>query len=186
VATLFGCVMCEAGDPASAMAAVEPARKQFQAIGMRSMAGWSAAVLAEAALALGQPDQGGVWATSAASEGAEAGFPYVRALGRRMLGRVAQATGELDEAGARLQQALDDFAGIGARYEQARTLLDLARVSHARGERTAAAAQLAEAHGAFVRLGVPYWVERTAQLARDLGLAGPGPQAEAAPPSRHG
>ena len=188
VATLFGCVMCEVGDPASAMAALKPAREQFQAFGMRSMAGWSAAVLAEAALALGQLDQSRAWAAATSSEGAEARFPYVRALGQRMLGRVAQASGELEEARMWLQQGLDDFAGIGARYELARTRLDLARVSHARGERTAATAQLTDAHGAFVHLGVPYWAERTAQLARDLELvlAGPVSRTDTTPPSRHG
>jgi tetratricopeptide (TPR) repeat protein len=188
VATLFGCVMCEAGDPASALAAVQPARDQFQAFGMRSMAAWNAAVLAEAALALGRLDEVEAWAATAASEGAEAGFPYVRALGQRLRGRAAHAAGKLEEASTRLREALDDFAGISARYEAARTRLDLARVCHARGERAAAVAQLAEAHVAFAQLGVPCWIERTAQLGREwgLGLAGPVSQAQAAPSSRDG
>jgi hypothetical protein len=91
-------------------------------------------------------------------------------LVERSMGRVAHADGTLPEARHHLDRAIDVFRTIEARWELARTLLDAAVVAYGFGETTAATRHLAEAYQLFTGIGVPRYVERTADLARRLGL----------------
>ncbi len=92
----------------------------------------------------------------------------------QVLGRAAQAEGMLPEAEHHLTEALRTLAAIEARFELGRTHLDLAALAHARADRDGAASHLGAAHGLFRRLRVPRFVERTEQLARELGAPLPG------------
>ncbi len=92
-------------------------------------------------------------------------------MAERSLGRIARASGALSEAETHLNEALQIFASIQARFEVGRTRLALAELTHAQGDREAMATHLREAHHLFSVLRVPKYIERTARLARELGVS---------------
>jgi hypothetical protein len=103
-----------------------------------------------------------------------AGFPYGLGVAQRAMGAVALAEGDVPKALGHLGEALETFSRIEASYEVARTHVALARGEHARGDPIAAATHLASARRLFADLDVPRWVERTIDLARELGVQAAG------------
>ena len=75
----------------------------------------------------------------------------------------------MNEAERHLQEAVRTLSEIGARFELGRTHLDLASIARANGTDDALKSHLRKAHALFTALRVPKYVERTEQLARELG-----------------
>jgi tetratricopeptide (TPR) repeat protein len=174
----LGAALIEAGRMDEAIAPLQEAAGRHSAAEFSALHGWDLALLSEAVGASGEPERAGRMATDALQCCDRSQFPLGIGLAYRALGRALLAQGDGAEAAAALGRAGETFAAIDARYELARTLLELARVAHLRGDPGAASAHLGEAHRLFTTLEVPYWAERTAALARELGVQLPGLPAE--------
>jgi hypothetical protein len=91
--------------------------------------------------------------------------------GARASRAVCRAGHRSREAQCCLEAALQTFTTLTAQFEIGRTHLDLAVLAQSQGNLAVAITHLRTAHGVFETLRVPPYVERTAQLARALGIA---------------
>jgi DNA-binding SARP family transcriptional activator len=168
--------MChwENGDAAEAIRLIEEGLPQLHRLSggyrHRQIDGLMLAGLSECYVLTGDLERAAERAQEALGLGASGGWPVATAYAERAMGRVARARGDLDAAEKHLTRALDLFASVDTRFQVARTHLLLAELLGARTDRAAAASHLLEAHHAFVRLRVPRYVERTEDVARELGL----------------
>jgi class 3 adenylate cyclase/tetratricopeptide (TPR) repeat protein len=167
----LGYAYLEKGDTTEAIPLLEQSVEQFGQFRYRQIQSFITAYLSEAYLLHGHLEK----ARDLAIQGLELarGFTFWYGVGRSLhvLGRIARASGALAEAGSYLQEALQTFASIPCRFEAGRTHLDLAALAHALGNPEIAVTHYNEAHALFGALRVPKYVERTAQLAPELGVS---------------
>jgi transcriptional regulator with AAA-type ATPase domain/tetratricopeptide (TPR) repeat protein len=166
----LGYAYLEKGDVAEAIALLEESVEQLRGFGFRRLLGRFLTFLGEAYLQGGQLTR----ARELVSQGVEitrdARYWYGLGWAQLALGRVAQAGGDLSEAEAHVTAALETLRSIQARFLMGWAYLTLAELSRTR-DRDAAAAHLREAHQLFRALGVPRYLERTRELAGELGLS---------------
>jgi tetratricopeptide (TPR) repeat protein len=137
---------------------------------MKHAAGRMMAFLAEAYLRTGDLERANEMARQAVAIGREGGSRWALGWAQRTLGRLARARGAYAVAHLHLEEALATFSAIDARLETGLTQLDLVEVAHALGDQHQARAGLAVAIRLFQDLDLPKRVERTAALARRLGI----------------
>ena len=166
----LGFAYLEKGDAAQAIAALERAIPLLQQLGLRSLAGWFTAFLAEAERLEGRLDRAEQCCAEALRLATEVTLPIAVGWARQSLGRIAAARGDLAAAAARFEEALAVFTAIHSRYACARTHMDLASLAWARVEPESARRHLEQAHRLFTELGVPRYRERVEHLAGDWGL----------------
>lgn len=166
----LGYAYVEKGDFVEALPVLHQAIRELERFGFPQWHGLFTVVLAEAYRLNGQVERALELANQGLKITTRAKYWYGVGFGHRALGRIALAKSALNEAEMRLTGALQTFAGIEAQFEAGRTRLDLAAVAHTHGNREIARTQLKEAYRLFRALEVPRYVERTEQLARQLGI----------------
>jgi tetratricopeptide (TPR) repeat protein len=159
------------GETGKAIAVLEESVEHVRLFRFREFEGWFTVFLADAHRSEGRLDRARELALQGLEVSVGANFAAGIGWARQALGRIAHATGDLSEAETHLEEARQIFTSTHSRYELARTCLDLAAVTHAQGRAESAQAHLGEAHRLFRAMDAPKYVERTEQLARDLGVA---------------
>jgi class 3 adenylate cyclase/tetratricopeptide (TPR) repeat protein len=166
-----GCAYLERGEATEAIAHLEQAVRQLGPLRMRPAQCRFMAFLSEAYRVQGDLDKAHALALQGLQIADDTQYRYVVGWLQRTLGRIAQASDSLEEAQRCLAEALRTFIALTAQFEMGRTHLDLAALAQAQGNLAVATTHLHTAHGLFETLQVPHYVERTAQLARALGVA---------------
>jgi class 3 adenylate cyclase/tetratricopeptide (TPR) repeat protein len=167
----LGAAHLERGDARKACEILEKAVAEALRFRSRQVqANWKF-FLAEAYRLNGQLHEARAAARDALDISKDAAFPLGVGVAQLSLGRLAQSVGALDDAHMHLDEALQTLTAIRARYWVARAHLDLASLAGARHDRVTAVRQLQGAHALFTAMHVPRYVERTEQLARELGLS---------------
>jgi len=167
----LGAAHLERGDARKACEILEKAVAEALRFRSRQVqANWKF-FLAEAYRLNGQLHEARAAARDALDISKDAAFPLGVGVAQLSLGRLAQSAGALDDAHMHLDDALQTLTAIRARYWVARAHLDLASLAGARHDRATAVTQLQGAHALFTAMHVPRYVERTEQLARELGLS---------------
>jgi len=166
-----GCAYLEKGDATEAIPHLERAVQQLSHLRMRASQGRFMAFLSEAYRVQGDLDKAYALALQALQTAEDTQNWYAVGWAHCTLGRIAQVRDALEEAQGCLEAALQTFTALSARFEIGRTHLDLAVLAQAQGNLAVAATHLHTAHGLFEALQVPRYIERTAQLARALGVA---------------
>jgi class 3 adenylate cyclase/tetratricopeptide (TPR) repeat protein len=166
-----GCAYLEKGEATEAVLRLEQAVQLTSQLRMRASQGRHMAFLSEAYRVQGDLDKAHELALQALQIAEDTQNLYMVGWIQRTLGRIAQASDSLEEAQRRLEEALRTFATLAAQFEMGRTHLDLAALAQAQGNLVVVTTHLRTAHGLFETLRVPHYVERTAQLARALGVA---------------
>jgi class 3 adenylate cyclase/tetratricopeptide (TPR) repeat protein len=165
----LGLACLEKGDPSEAIPALERSVEMMTLFRFEMLRGWSTIALGEAHRLNGEIERAEALVTEGLDMTRRLEHRFGVGLAQRALGRIARVRRALPEAKSSLAEALRIFASIPARFELARTHLDLAELAHASADPGAASAHLREAHRLFIALRVPRYVERSEQLARDLG-----------------
>jgi tetratricopeptide (TPR) repeat protein len=158
------------GHHREARSPLEDALTEYRRFQFVELEAWTLALLSEAALGNSKSGEAQEFAMHALELATRSGFQYVTGLAERSLGRVARANGSLDDAQHHLDKAVAIFQAIEARWELARTFLEAAAVAHGLGEEGGAVRHLSDAHRLFTEIGVSRYVERTTDLALELGL----------------
>lgn len=164
---VLGVIALSNGDPAMAVAELEPGLALAREIGVRLPS--VVPVLPEAieAMALvGDAERCTELAAELDCQAAEVGQPWVDAAACRGRGLVAVASGG-DDAADLLGEAAAMFDELGYGMDAARSVLLQGRALRRAGRRNASADVLAEAHCRFVAMGALPWLAQTeAELAR--------------------
>ncbi len=171
VLAVLGKAYAEAGDFGRAVPTLEQGVQLGDQVRSRQYSAWFRTMLGEAYFLGGQMDKAREVASQALDVSADVSFLLGIGWSHQVIGRVAQAEGSVPEAETHLTEALQSFVSIRARFEIGRIHLFLASLSHAQGNREAVASHLNEAHALFRALHVPKYVERSEQLARELGAS---------------
>jgi class 3 adenylate cyclase/tetratricopeptide (TPR) repeat protein len=167
----LGAAHLERGDAPQAIELLEKAVAEATQFRSRQVqADWKY-YLAEAYRLNGRFEEARAAAREALQISSDAAYPLGVGAAHAILGRIAQMTGSLAEAQTCLDQALETATTIRARYWIARTYLDLASLAGVRKDRAAATRSLQAARALFTAMRVPRYVERTGQLARELGIS---------------
>ena len=152
---------------------LEQTAEQAGRFRQRPLQGWAITLLAEAYLSTQDLEQ----AQALALQGLEISRAIKNAWGlgiaQHTLGRIALARGALAEAETHLTATLQIFTAMQAGFQAGRTRLDLATLAHAQGDQETVVTHLKAAQALFRTLRVPKYVERTAHLARALGVSLP-------------
>jgi predicted ATPase/class 3 adenylate cyclase len=167
----LGFAYLEQGDVAQAIPLLEQSVQQLRQFQNMQMQGRFSAHLSQAYLARGDLEPARDLAQQALDISTSTAFPNGIAHAQRALGCIDQASGALVEAATHWHAAMRIFASTQERWWVGRVHLDLAALAHAQGNQEAVATHLTEADALFRALQVPTYVERTAQLARELGVS---------------
>ena len=157
-----------AGDPASALAHLEPVYRDHQALGYREPGHAAAAPdLVEALLELGRVEDALAVLEPWEADAVRLRREWAVAHATRCRGLFAAARGEIDEAVRFLETAVERHEQVGDPFGCARALLALG-VTRRRARRKRAAREAVEdALAGFERLGARRWAERArAELGR--------------------
>ncbi|MEM1202146.1 MAG: AAA family ATPase [Acidobacteriota bacterium] len=164
----LGHALTQAGQLPEAIEALEGAVAMMRGAGMSQLHGWFAAFLGEAYLANDDLERARASADEGLTAAREGRFEYGVGLAQLAQGRIAAAEGRSDEARTAFAAARGVFETLEVPFEVARTRLDEVRLGAKEG--LDVAADLQEVGAAFEELRVPFFVDRTAELAADLGL----------------
>lgn len=129
------------------------------------------ALLAEAQIAAGEPDDGLKTASSIARL-SPADTPFLMALAHRTEGLAHLAMGQRDEAMSCLARANREFTALQMPFEAARSLLEQA-IAASISQPTAAATAGYSSWAAFERIGARRYADRARRLLRSLGIPPP-------------
>jgi tetratricopeptide (TPR) repeat protein len=165
----LGLACLEKGDSSEAIPALERSVEMMTLFRFKMLRGWCTIALGEAHRLQGELGRSEALVTEGLHMTRRLEHWFGMGLAQRALGRIARVRGALPEARVCLTEALRIFTSIPARFELARTHLDLAELAHASADPYGGSAHVREAHRLFIALGLPRYVERSEQLARDLG-----------------
>lgn len=162
---VFGWAQIGSGRPDLAIAVLERALAGLEQQGLRGFQGLGLVLLAQAELAVGNPERALLHANEALTAGEQSEGVLIVGAAQRTLGSIALAVDRLDLARDHLTAAFALFRRCGAPLELAHTLYWQARLESAAGERAAARELHARARAAFATRKIERAVAR---LARDL------------------
>jgi DNA-binding CsgD family transcriptional regulator len=157
-----------AGDPASALAHLEPVHRDHNALGYREPGHAAAAPdLVEALLELGRVEDAAAVMEPWEADAVRLSREWAVAHATRCRGLLAAARGEVGEAVHALEEAVERHERVGDPFGRARALLALG-VTRRRARRKHAAREAVEAAAeSFETLGARRWAERArAELGR--------------------
>jgi DNA-binding CsgD family transcriptional regulator len=157
-----------AGDPASALAHLEPVHRDHNALGYREPGHAAAAPdLVEAFLELGRVEDAAAVLEPWEADAVRLSREWAVAHATRCRGLLAAARGEVGEAVHALEEAVERHERVGDPFGRARALLALG-VTRRRARRKHAAREAVEAAAeSFETLGARRWAERArAELGR--------------------
>jgi DNA-binding CsgD family transcriptional regulator len=156
------------GDPAAAVATLEPVVASVEAAGVYE---WPIAMslpdAIEALVATGERERASRLTAALADWGRRFDRPWAMATSGRCRALLHAAAGDLDSAGAAIAQALVAHERLPMRLELGRTLLVQGQVQRRRGERRAGRESLRRALEIFEGMGARLWAEKArAEIAR--------------------
>jgi DNA-binding CsgD family transcriptional regulator len=164
----LGFLALSEGDPAAAVAVLEPVVTMVEALGVYE---WPIAMSVpdaiEAFVATGALERATRLTEALANWGRAFDRPWALATSGRCRTLLAAAAGDLDRAAAAAEQALVEHARLPVPFELGRTLLVQGQLLRRRGERRAGRETLQRALTIFAQLGAPLWAEKAgAEIAR--------------------
>ena len=171
VLACLGKAYSEGGEVNRAVSTLEQAVRLADQVRSRQWCAYFRAWLGEAYLRDNQLDQAQDVLGQTLSVCTDLKFAVGIGWCHHLLGRVAQARGDPTDAQSHLDQAVQILQFIGAKFELARVYLARAELSYAQDDSRRVSACLREAYRLFEDLRISRYVERTQQLAGELGAA---------------